>query len=78
MVTHLQTMVHPMFSQVDQELASLLVGPVPVGVVNKFIFDADPPSPDLIPASELVSVDCDITVMFVTKEGICWSRILCK
>jgi histone chaperone ASF1 len=39
----------------DQELDSLLVGPVPVGV-NKFIFTADPPSPDLIPASELVSV----------------------
>ncbi|ODQ66202.1 histone deposition protein Asf1 [Nadsonia fulvescens var. elongata DSM 6958] len=39
----------------DQELDSLLVGPIPVGV-NKFIFTADPPSPDLIPASELVSV----------------------
>lgn len=34
---------------------SLLVGPVPVGV-NKFVFEADPPSPDLIPANELVSV----------------------
>lgn len=32
-----------------------MVGPVPVGV-NKFVFEADPPSPDLIPASELVSV----------------------
>lgn len=39
----------------DQELDSILVGPVPVGV-NKFLFQADPPSPDLIPASELVSV----------------------
>ncbi|CAN6636832.1 histone chaperone Asf1p [Trichomonascus vanleenenianus] len=39
----------------DQELDSLLVGPVPVGV-NTFVFTADPPSPDLIPASELVSV----------------------
>lgn len=39
----------------DQELDSLLVGPVPVGI-NKFVFEADPPSPDLIPASELVSV----------------------
>jgi histone chaperone ASF1 len=36
-------------------LDSLLVGPVPVGL-NKFVFEADPPSPDLIPASELVSV----------------------
>lgn len=39
----------------DQELDSLLVGPVPVGI-NKFILTADPPSPELIPASELVSV----------------------
>ncbi|AMD19105.1 HBR204Cp [Eremothecium sinecaudum] len=39
----------------DQELDSILVGPVPVGV-NKFLFTADPPSPELIPASELVSV----------------------
>ncbi|RLV95408.1 Histone chaperone ASF1 [Spathaspora sp. JA1] len=39
----------------DQELDSILVGPVPVGI-NKFLFTADPPSPELIPASELVSV----------------------
>ncbi|WEJ94044.1 Histone chaperone asf1 [Yamadazyma tenuis] len=39
----------------DQELDSILVGPVPIGV-NKFVFQADPPSPELIPASELVSV----------------------
>ena len=39
----------------DQELDSILVGPVPVGV-NKFVFTADPPSAELIPASELVSV----------------------
>ncbi|CCE79327.1 Piso0_001384 [Millerozyma farinosa CBS 7064] len=39
----------------DQELDSILVGPVPVGI-NKFLFKADPPSPELIPASELVSV----------------------
>ncbi|CAI4043604.1 nucleosome assembly factor ASF1 SKDI_10G1040 [Saccharomyces kudriavzevii IFO 1802] len=39
----------------DQELDSILVGPVPVGV-NKFVFSADPPSAELIPASELVSV----------------------
>ena len=31
------------------------MGPVPVGI-NKFVFEADPPSPDLIPVSELVSV----------------------
>ncbi|RKP31661.1 histone deposition protein Asf1 [Metschnikowia bicuspidata] len=39
----------------DQELDSILVGPVPMGI-NKFHFQADPPSPELIPASELVSV----------------------
>lgn len=39
----------------DQELDSLLVGPVPVGI-NKFILTADAPSPELIPANELVSV----------------------
>lgn len=39
----------------DQELDSILVGPIPVGI-NKFKFVADAPSPDLIPASELVSV----------------------
>lgn len=39
----------------DQELDLILVGPVPVGV-NKFLFQADAPSPELIPASELVSV----------------------
>lgn len=39
----------------DQELESILVGPVPVGV-NKFLFESKPPSPELIPASELVSV----------------------
>lgn len=39
----------------DQELDSILVGPVPVGV-NKFLFTADAPSPELIPSSELVSV----------------------
>ncbi|KAK9477196.1 histone chaperone ASF1 [Lipomyces japonicus] len=45
----------------DQLLDSILVGPVPVGV-NRFLFTADPPSPDLIPASELVSV----TVILLT------------
>lgn len=39
----------------DQELDSILVGPIPVGI-NKFKFVADAPSPDLIPVSELVSV----------------------
>lgn len=34
---------------------SILVGPVPVGI-NKFLFTADPPSAELIPSNELVSV----------------------
>lgn len=39
----------------DQELDSILVGPIPVGI-NKFIFKADPPSHELIPVNELISV----------------------
>ncbi|KAK9471609.1 uncharacterized protein V1510DRAFT_437497 [Dipodascopsis tothii] len=45
----------------DQVLDSILVGPIPVGV-NKFLFNAEAPSPDLIPAGELVSV----TVILLT------------
>ena len=39
----------------DQELDSLLVGPIPVGV-NKFIFEADPPSLSKIPSTEILGV----------------------
>lgn len=45
----------------DQELDSLLVGPVPQGV-NRFVFQTDPPNPDLIPQDQLVS----ITVMLLS------------
>ena len=59
----------------DQELDSILVGPVPVR--DKFIlFKADAPSPELIPASELVSV----TVIILScsyNDKICSSWILC-
>ncbi|EPS44617.1 hypothetical protein H072_1425 [Dactylellina haptotyla CBS 200.50] len=48
-------------SEYDQELDSLLVGPIPVGV-NKFIFEADPPNPAKIPASEVLGV----TVILLT------------
>lgn len=48
-------------SKYDQELDSLLVGPVPQGV-NRFVFEADPPNPDLIPQDQLVS----ITVMLLS------------
>jgi histone chaperone ASF1 len=45
----------------DQELDSLLVGPIPVGV-NKFIFEADPPDTKRIPVDELLGV----TVVLLT------------
>ncbi|KAF3906184.1 hypothetical protein ABW20_dc0101015 [Dactylellina cionopaga] len=48
-------------SEHDQELDSLLVGPIPVGV-NKFEFVADPPNPSKIPTSELLGV----TVILLT------------
>ncbi|KAI9052608.1 hypothetical protein LZ554_003951 [Drepanopeziza brunnea f. sp. 'monogermtubi'] len=45
----------------DQELDSLLVGPIPVGV-NKFIFQADPPNTTRIPDAEILGV----TVILLT------------
>jgi histone chaperone ASF1 len=48
-------------SEHDQELDSLLVGPIPVGV-NKFVFEADPPDLKRIPASEILGV----TVILLT------------
>jgi histone chaperone ASF1 len=48
-------------SEYDQELDSLLVGPVPVGV-NKFIFQADSPDLKRIPTSEILGV----TVILLT------------
>ncbi|KAK6357320.1 Histone chaperone asf1 [Orbilia javanica] len=48
-------------SDYDQELDSLLVGPIPVGV-NKFEFSADPPALNKIPTSELLGV----TVILLT------------
>lgn len=48
-------------SEHDQELDSLLVGPIPVGV-NKFVFEADPPQTSRIPATEIVGV----TVILLT------------
>lgn len=45
----------------DQELDSLLVGPVPIGV-NKFQFEADPPNVSNIPSSEILGV----TVVLLT------------
>ncbi|PUU77020.1 ASF1 like histone chaperone-domain-containing protein [Tuber borchii] len=45
----------------DQELDSLLVGPIPVGV-NKFIFEAEPPTLAKLPSSEILGV----TVVLLT------------
>lgn len=45
----------------DQELDSLLVGPIPVGV-NKFVFVADPPDTNKIPDAEILGV----TVILLT------------
>ncbi|KAF2730252.1 histone deposition protein Asf1 [Polyplosphaeria fusca] len=42
-------------SEHDQELDSVLVGPIPVGV-NKFAFRADPPDLSRIPSSEIIGV----------------------
>lgn len=45
----------------DQELDSLLVGPIPTGV-NKFVFEADPPDTTRIPDAEVLGV----TVILLT------------
>lgn len=47
--------------QYDQELDSLLVGPVPVGV-NKFVFEADAPNTSRIPDADIIGV----TVVLLT------------
>ncbi|KAI1645254.1 histone deposition protein Asf1 [Daldinia loculata] len=47
--------------QYDQELDSLLVGPIPVGV-NKFIFEADSPKTTRIPDADILGV----TVVLLT------------
>lgn len=48
-------------SEYDQELDSLLVGPIPIGV-NKFLFEADPPNLSNLPPSEIIGV----TVILLT------------
>ncbi|KAB8200967.1 ASF1 like histone chaperone [Aspergillus parasiticus SU-1] len=48
-------------SEYDQELDSLFVGPIPVGV-NKFIFEAEAPDLKRIPTSEILGV----TVILLT------------
>ncbi|KAK4911871.1 Histone chaperone asf1, partial [Elasticomyces elasticus] len=48
-------------SEHDQELDSLLVGPIPMGL-NKFVFEADPPNLNKLPTSEVLGV----TVILLT------------
>ena len=45
----------------DQQLDSVLVGPVPVGI-NRFVFQCDPPNPKSIPRQDLLGV----TVIFIS------------
>ncbi|CAO3563264.1 unnamed protein product [Mortierella alpina] len=45
----------------DQVLESIMVGPVPVGI-NKFVFMAEAPKPELIPHNDIVGV----TVILIT------------
>jgi histone chaperone ASF1 len=47
--------------QYDQELDSLLVGPIPVGV-NKFVFEAEAPNTTRIPDADVIGV----TVILLT------------
>lgn len=47
--------------QYDQELDSLLVGPIPVGV-NKFVFEAESPDTKRIPDADILGV----TVVLLT------------
>ncbi|XP_039250021.1 histone chaperone ASF1-like [Styela clava] len=54
----------------DQELDSVLVGPVPAGR-HRFVFQADPPKPELIPVQDAVGVTVVIiTCTYHTREFI--------
>ncbi|KAI9799010.1 MAG: Histone chaperone asf1 [Sarcosagium campestre] len=57
-------------SEHDQELDSLLVGPIPVGI-NKFIFEADPPNLKHIPTSDILGVTVILlTCSYDTREFV--------
>mmetsp|Transcript_10414 Transcript_10414/g.33288 ORF Transcript_10414/g.33288 Transcript_10414/m.33288 type:complete len:317 (-) Transcript_10414:159-1109(-) len=54
----------------DQELDSVLVGPVPLGV-NRFFFETPPPDPSKIPKQDLIGVTvCLISCLYKGKEFI--------
>jgi len=59
--------------QYDQELDSLFVGPIPVGV-SKFPFEADAPDKSKIPDSDVLGV----TVILLTcaYDGLVGLRVL--
>lgn len=51
---HVRLLTRPR-NEYDQELDSVLVGPLPIGI-NKFQFRADPPDLARIPNSEIIGV----------------------
>lgn len=54
----------------DQELESILVGPVPVGV-NKFVFQADAPDISRIPPQDVLGVTVVlITCLYKAKSAV--------
>ncbi|KAJ2798399.1 Histone chaperone asf1 [Coemansia helicoidea] len=56
----------------DQELDSLLVGPVPMGI-NMFLFEADAPVPSKIPKEDLMGVT--IILLTCSYKGRMFERI---
>ena len=63
--------------QHDQELESVLVGPVPVGM-NKFVLHTKAPSPDNIPIEDLLGVTVVlITCSYKSKEFIRVGCVMC-
>ncbi|PVU91046.1 hypothetical protein BB559_004333 [Furculomyces boomerangus] len=56
--------------KLDQELDSILVGPVPVGI-NRFVFETDPPDISKIPEEELLGVTVVLlTCSYKNKEFV--------
>jgi len=56
--------------QYDQEIESVLVGPVEMGI-NRFVFQGDPPDPGRIPVDDLIGVTVVLlTCSYKDKEFI--------
>ncbi|KAJ2781901.1 Histone chaperone asf1 [Coemansia javaensis] len=62
----------PSTSKFDQELDSLLVGPVPVAI-SKFVFEAKAPVPSKIPKEDMVGVS--IILLTCSYKGKMFERI---